>query len=118
MVTGKSRRRRPSITHAVVRRLALGLPGAVENSHFKRPDFRVRNKIFATLPPDGHAVVLKSRPANLDALVSSDGATFWDEWRGRWLGVRLDRISLPALRDLIADAWRVVAPKNVADTLE
>lgn len=110
--------RRRDITHAVVRRLALGLPGAVESSHFRRPDFRVRNKIFATLPPDPRTVVLKSRRANLDALVSSDGATFWDEWRGRWLGVRLDRVTIRALRDLVADAWRIVAPRNLADTLE
>src|SRR3954471_14114404 len=110
--------RRRVITHAVVRRLALALPGAVESSHFRRPDFRVRNKIFATLPPDRRAVVLKSRRANLDALVSSDEATFWDEWRGRWLGVRLDRITRYALRELILDAWLIVAPKNLADALE
>ena len=109
---------RRDVTHAVVRRLALALPGAVESSHFRRPDFRVRNRIFATLPPDRRAVVLKSRRANLDALVSSDEDTFWDEWRGRWLGVRLDRITRPALRELIADAWRIVAPKKLADALE
>jgi hypothetical protein len=119
MATGKRRvTRRLVITHAVVRRLALGLPGAVESSHFKRPDFRVRNKIFATLPPDRRTVVLKSGRANLDALISSDGATFWDEWRGSWLGVRLDRISLPVLRELVGDAWRVVAPKKLANMLE
>ena len=106
------------VTQAVVRRLALALPGAVENSHFQRPDFRVRNRIFATLPPDRCAVVLKSRRANLDALISSDQATFWDEWRGRWLGVRLDRITRRALRELIVDAWRIVAPKSLADALE
>jgi hypothetical protein len=32
-----------------VRRLALGLPDAVEQDHHGRPSFRVRGKIFATL---------------------------------------------------------------------
>src|SRR5205085_12645783 len=92
------------LTQSVVRRLALSLPEVVESAHFDRPDFRVRNKIFATLPPDRGTVILKSLPANVDALVSSDSATFWNEWRGRWIGIRLDRIALPLLRELISDA--------------
>ena len=106
--------RRQPITASVVRQLALALPEAVESSHFDRPDFRVRNKIFATLLPDGGAVILKTTPANLDALVSSDSEMFWDEWRGRWVGVRLDLVSLPVLRDLISDAWELAAPKRLA----
>jgi hypothetical protein len=110
--------RRRAITPAVVRRLALALPEAVESSHFAQPDFRIRNKIFATLPDDGRSVVLKTTPGNLDALVSADGSIFWDEWRGRWLGVRLDGVSLALLRDLIAEAWRVVAPKRLSVALK
>jgi hypothetical protein len=34
---------------ALFRRLALELPGAVENSHMNHPDFRLNNRIFATL---------------------------------------------------------------------
>src|SRR2546427_12475001 len=106
-----STRRR--ITPALVRRLALGMPESFESSHFSRPDFRVHNKIFATLPPDSQTVVLRLAPANVDALVSADPTAFWNEWRGRWLGIRLDRVALPVLRDLIADAWRTVAPKRL-----
>src|SRR5258706_5167883 len=107
-----STRRR--ITPALVRRLALALPEAFESSHFSRPDFRVHNKIFAALPPDGETVVLRLAPANVDTLISVDPVAFWDEWRGRWIGVGLNRIALPALPDLIADAWRTVAPKRLA----
>ncbi len=106
-----STRRR--ITPALVRRIALALPEAFESSHFSRPDFRVRNKIFATLPLDGQTVVLRLAPANVDSLISADPVAFWNEWRGRWVGIRLDRIALPLLRDLIADAWRTVAPKRL-----
>ena len=106
-----STRRR--ITTALVRRLALALPEVLESSHFSRPDFRVQSKIFATLPSDGKTVVLRLAPANVDALISADPVAFWNEWRNRWLGVRLDHIALPVLRDLIADAWRTVAPKRL-----
>ncbi len=110
-------RRGRRITLAAVRRLALALPEAVERSHFDVPDFRVRNKIFAALPDGDRAVVVKTDPANADALISWDGTAFWNEWRGRWLGVRLDRVSLPVLRDLLTDAWRLVAPKKLAAVL-
>ena len=41
------------------RRLALSLPGTEERSHMAHPDFRVRNKIFATLgyPETGWGMV-------------------------------------------------------------
>ena len=110
-------RRRRRITPAVVRRLALALPEAFESSHFDQPDFRVHNRIFATLPDDGRTVALKTTPANLDALVTADGATFRDEWRGRWVRIQLDRVSPPLLRDLLADAWRLAAPKRLAAAL-
>jgi hypothetical protein len=105
---------RQSISPAVVRRLALALPEVVEASHFDQPDFRVRNRIFATLPKDGLTVCLKITPVNLDALVSTDAATFRDVWRGRWVAVRLDRVTQSMLRDLLVDAWQLVAPKRMA----
>ena len=101
------------ITPTQVRKLALALPETFESSHFARPDFRVHNKIFATLPGDGRTVVLRLAPNDVYALASGDGVTFWDEWRGRWLGVRLDRISLLLLGDLITEAWKTVAPKRL-----
>src|SRR5207245_10130351 len=102
-----SARRR--ITPALVRRLALALPETIESSHLSRPDFRVHNKIFATLPPDGQTVVLRLAPANVDALVLADPAAFWNEWRGRWVGVRLDRVALPVLAGVLADVLQRLA---------
>ena len=42
------------------RRIALSLPEATEGSHFGNPDFRVGNKIFATLAlaREGYGVLL------------------------------------------------------------
>jgi hypothetical protein len=105
---------RSPVSAESVRRLALALPDTVESSHFAQPDFRVRNKIFATLPDVANVVCLKTTPANLDALVAADPETFSNEWRGRWLRVRLDRIAKPLLADLLFDAWSLVAPKAVS----
>ncbi len=46
------------VTDAAFRKLALSLPEAVEKGHMGHPDFRVRNKIFATLQPDKHLAVM------------------------------------------------------------
>lgn len=49
-----------------VRRLALGLPEAVEQAHMGHPDFRVRGRIFATLgAPDARGGMVNAAPKRL-----------------------------------------------------
>lgn len=103
-----------SWTAEEVRRFALSLPEAHESSHFGRPDIRVRNKIFATLPDGGRTVNLKATPLDLDLLVGSDPETFRDAWGGRWVGIELARVSADRLRELILDAYCLAAPKRLA----
>ena len=75
----------------------------------------VARQLMQGMPMDR---AIRDLKANVDALVSSDSATFWNEWRGRWIGVRLDRITLRVLRELIADAWLIAAPKRLATRLK
>jgi hypothetical protein len=56
---------------------------------------------------------VKILPPNLDALVRADPDAFKDAWGGRWLGVRLDKVSKAVLRDLLTDAWSLTAPKSL-----
>lgn len=108
--------RRQPLSQDYVRQLALSLPETYEASHQGTPDLRVRDKIFATLPPDGGAVVLKSTPANLSALVYGDPATFRDVWAERWVSVDLARVDPVLLDKLLIDAWCLAAPKALAQT--
>jgi YjbR len=63
-----------SMTPDDFRTLALALPGAKEGSHMQHPDFRVGDKIFATLwKEDG---VLMLRPEQQSLLVESDPTSF------------------------------------------
>ncbi len=59
------------------RRLALELPGAVESSHMGHPDFRLNNRIFATLSAqekgDG---VLKLTPEQQQAFITEQPQCF------------------------------------------
>ena len=96
-----------------VRRLALSLPEAEEKSHFEKPDFRVRNRIFATLPEDGHAVVKLTRDQQ-EMLTASEPDIFqpvkggWG--RQGWTRVMIEAADEITLRSALVTAWRNVAP--------
>jgi hypothetical protein len=104
-------------TAAQFRKLALALPQVEEKSHFGQPDFRVRNKIFAELTPDGKRGTLKLRPevqsmlvdAKPDAFTPAAGA--WG--RGGWTRVAVAEVQAGALADLLRDAYELVAPKTL-----
>lgn len=96
-----------------VRELALSLPEAVESSHQGTADFRVRGKIFATLPPGSNAAVVKLAPADLDLFVQSDPETFSNAWAGRWMRIDLGRVDPELFDRLLIDSWCLVAPKSL-----
>jgi hypothetical protein len=53
------------VTSNQFRSLALALPSVEERSHMAHPDFRVRNRIFATLGyPDAKWAMVKLTPAD------------------------------------------------------
>lgn len=94
--------------------MALSLPEAHEGAHMGHADLRVRDKVFASLPNDRGTAAVKISPASLDALVRADPETFRNAWGGRWVGVRLDRVSRDVMRELLRDAWAMTAPRSLA----
>ena len=100
---------------AAVRRLALSLPEASEEDHWGRPSFRIRGRIFATVPDARHLNVMID-PFDVDAAVRLDPASCEPLWWGKEL--RGVRISLPVVapdmvRDLLTSAYRRKAPKSL-----
>jgi hypothetical protein len=104
------------VTVAVFRRLALGLPEAVEEAHMGHPDFRVNGKIFATLGyPDGRWAMVKLTPEQQTAFVESAPDIFVPV-KGGWglkgaTNVRLPAATRRALGPALATAWRNLAPR-------
>ena len=47
-----------------------------------------------------------------------DPDVFRDVWGGRWVGVRLDGIDADELRQLVTDAYCLVAPKRLAKAFD
>jgi hypothetical protein len=93
------------------RRLALSLPDATEEDHHGRPSFRVRGRIFATVPDQGHLNIF-IEPMDVDGVVRLDPDVFAPVMWGKEVnGVRvhLPRASSGIVRDLLTAAWRTKA---------
>lgn len=108
-----------------IRDVALALPEVIEAPHFGRPAFRVRGKIFATLPEpkfegDERVVLLRIPMVLKEALMVSDAdATVslgpWD--KQRIMQFAIARIEWDKLAGLVRLAWREAAPKKMLKAL-
>lgn len=111
-----------------VRRIALSLPHVVEieSDGF---DFRVGNKGFVWSYPERRpgrprvirtdiAVLYVGDEAEKQALVLGEPDVFtapagWDGWP--YVLLRLEKVKIPRLRELITDAWHMRAPAGLLD---
>ena len=104
------------VTPATFRRLALSLPEASEGSHMDHPDFRVRNKIFASLgAPEKDWGTIKLTPDQQEVLLAAEPAMFKPAagaWGRRgWTQVNLPAVDAATLGSALDMAWRNTAPK-------
>jgi hypothetical protein len=100
------------------RRIALGMKGAEESAHMGHPDFRVHNRIFATLhhdrgfgglmlAPDQQQKFLREYP---DAFEPAPGA--WG--RAGATTVRLAGVLEEALGEAMTLAWQNISAKALS----
>jgi hypothetical protein len=95
---------------------ALDVPETVESSHMGTADFRVRGRVFATLPRAGW-MCLRLDPAEQAAVLATAPDVFepaagaWG--RQGWTLVALAAVDREELRELVIGAWRHRAPKRL-----
>ncbi|MGY4517105.1 MmcQ/YjbR family DNA-binding protein [Lysobacter sp. HA18] len=102
-----------------VRAIALALPEVTEAPHFDYGSFRVKGKIFVTVPPDGeHIHVFVDEQERLLAIAMYPAAVEALHWGQKVLGVRinLSHATPEAVEHLVRSAWRNKAPKRLAAT--
>ena len=98
------------------RRITLGMEGAVEGAHMGHPDFRVNNRIFATLHHDLEFGMVKLTPdqqeqftrAHPDAFAPESGA--WG--RAGCTRVRLASVPEETLGEAVTLAWQNTVNKG------
>ena len=109
------------MTGPQLRELALGLPGAQERDTWGHPTFRVRDKIFVSLADDASTANVKATPEDQAELVAADPETFGvaaHVGRYGWVTVRLDRVDLAEMRELVVEAWRRTAPARAVKAFD
>lgn len=97
-----------------LRRFALALPDVTEEPHFDKSSFRVRGKIFVTVPPEGtHIHVFVGEAKREPALALHPESIRKLPWGGRIVGLRIDLATCPAadVKALVRAGWEERAPK-------
>lgn len=104
-----------------VRAIALALPEVTEEPHFDYGSFRVKGKIFVTVPPDQQYIHVRlDEQERLLTLATQPRGMEPLHWGKQILGIRIDlrRADPKQVARLIAAAWRYRAPKRLAATVD
>lgn len=97
-----------------VRRFAMSLPEANEAPHFNFSSFRVKGKIFATVPPDENHLHLFVDETKREMMVEIAPDAYEKLWWGKkvvGLRVKLALANALDIETLLKDAWRLKAPR-------
>jgi hypothetical protein len=105
-----------TVTIDTVRELALALPEVEESTSYGTPSFKVRRKMVARLREEGDVLVVRIDHADKEFLIRSRPDTYfttphYDGYAA--VLVRLGAIGRDELRELLAAAWRFVAPRRL-----
>jgi len=95
--------------------IASRLPGAEQSISWGTPSFKVRNSMFLRQHEDPDLIVLKVAKEEREALTGERPETFivtphYENYA--YMLVRTADLDKQELRELITDAWRLVAPKR------
>jgi hypothetical protein len=95
------------VTVDAARAIALRLPETVEAPHHGNPSFRVRGRIFATVPDPTHLNVMLG-----EAGIRAMAATRPGDCAERWWGKRLAALTIDLalsdkefVREMLEEAW-------------
>lgn len=106
-------------TSSELRAIALSLPEVAEQDHHGMNSFRVRGRIFATVPDAEHLRIMASEE-EIRAAVAAAPATYAPLYFGGRLAcvvAELSSAEVGRLRELLLDAWLRKAPRSIADAV-
>jgi predicted DNA-binding protein (MmcQ/YjbR family) len=106
---------------AKLREVCRALPDAYETQTWGHPNFRAGKKIFAAFHETAGVPCIWARVDELEHEVLSGDDRFLPSKHGgrRWIAVRADRrVDWKMVRELMAGAYRLVAPKALVKKLD
>jgi hypothetical protein len=108
------------ITLDEARALALALPEVAEQDHQGIDSFRVRGRIFATVPDDAHIRVMVDEDDTKAAVAEYPEVCAPFFWGARLacVVVALANAQPDLVQELLTEAWRRKAPKKLVAQLD
>ncbi|TRW76959.1 MmcQ/YjbR family DNA-binding protein [Mycolicibacterium sp. 018/SC-01/001] len=102
------------------RDIALGLPEAVEVDHHGIASFRVRGKIFATVPDDRHIRIMLDENGIRSAVAEFPAVCDEFYWGTKLscVVVTVTDATTGLLRELLEDAYRRKAPASLVRRID
>lgn len=99
------------------RRIVLGMEGAIESSHMDHPDFRVGNRIFATLTHDERMGMVSLPPGDVQQEFIRAHPSAFSMVNGAWglqgaTRVHLESAEEDAVGEAVTTAWRHAVAKG------
>jgi len=98
---------------ADLRDLALALPLATEEPHFDYVSFRIKGKIFATVPPELTHTHIFVEDGQIDAALAHAGVELRHWGKTRFLRVTLADAEASVVSALLRASWARRAPKRL-----
>jgi YjbR protein len=96
--------------------MALALEGAIESAHMGHPDFRVANRIFATLHADGKFGMVALTPEQQQEFIAAHPRTFAPE-SGAWGRAGCTKVHLASVdEEVLGEALTLARRYAVAKT--
>ena len=105
------------ISIAIARKSALSLPEVEEKSHFETPDFRVKNKIFASLHEHKNLMMVKLSIVDQSVFCTFDKEVIFPV-AGGWgrqgaTFINLKKVKKAMFLDALTTAWKNTAPPKL-----
>jgi hypothetical protein len=101
-----------------VRALVANLPRSYEVLVRDRVKFRVGQIVYVGFSRDETIMGFGYPKEDRDALIASEPEKFLmpskTDQRYNWVLVRMDKLDVAEMRELVLDAWRMVVPKKVS----
>src|SRR5581483_1892030 len=105
------------VTEGDIRQVALSLPGSIEKPYNRLPSFRVRGTLFLRIHelPDAFFIRCAGLEDRDELLQAEPGTFFITPHYGGYPGVlvRLSRVGLEEMAELVTESWRLCAPKRM-----
>jgi hypothetical protein len=105
-----------------VRALVSDLPRSYEALVRDRVKFRVGRIVYLAFSRDETLMGFAFPKEEREALVASDPDKFLmpkaSDLRYNWVVVRLAAIDIAEMRELVVDAWRMVVPKRIGESVQ